>query len=351
MSQSFYRYIEQLSNIFLNGEGYRTNINAVHSFLVLIHPNFSADIYINDFPIEIEMLSKRNVKEGAVITDSDIADIRQVRFPGIEIRESDSVVCCLKVGWKFGLYFNFLGPDGRFDIASLQSKLGQLYRLLSFQYVYRSLESKAHFEEMVKDGWFPFIEILGEEYKTLTHVYQNKKFTYDNTVGELLGTFDESRVNRITDKWWMKPIFQKKQQLIQAGIDAFLQGEESGYINCIKNLYTEIEGIMRLLYFEDTGKGNRIGLEELIRYIGDLAEKRTAGDGQSLLLPQEFLAYLRTSVFANFDLETNTVDLSKHSVGHGAAVAEVYTPERALQALLTLDQIYFYLPSPPNEAK
>ena len=75
---------------------------------------------------------------------------------------------------------------------------------------------------------------------------------------------------------------------------------------------------MRLLYFEDTGKGNRIGLEELIRYIGDLAEKRTAGDGQSLLLPQEFLVYLRTSVFANFDLETNTVDLSKHSVGHGA---------------------------------
>ena len=119
------------------------------------------------------------------------------------------------------IFFNFLGPDGRSDIASLQSKLGQLYRLLSFQYVYRSLESKAHFEEMVKDGWFPFIEILGEEYKTLTHVYQNKKFTYDNTVGELLGTFDESRVNRIADKWWMKPIFQKKQQLIQAGNRCF----------------------------------------------------------------------------------------------------------------------------------
>ena len=35
----FYRYIEQLSTIFLNGEGYRTNINNVNNFLVLIHPN------------------------------------------------------------------------------------------------------------------------------------------------------------------------------------------------------------------------------------------------------------------------------------------------------------------------
>ena len=76
----FYRYIEQLSSIFLNGEGYRTNVNTIHNFLILIHRDLSADIYINDFLIEIEMLSKRSVQAGTVITDGDIADIRQVRF-------------------------------------------------------------------------------------------------------------------------------------------------------------------------------------------------------------------------------------------------------------------------------
>ena len=347
----FYRYIEQLSSIFLNGEGYRTNVNTIHNFLILIHRDLSADIYINDFLIEIEMLSKRSVQAGTVITDGDIADIRQVRFPEINTQNSDQVICCFKVGWKFGLYFNFLGQNEVYDVQLVQSALGRLYRYLSFQSVYQSLESETHFRQMVNDGWFPFIEILGEEYKTLALTYQNEKFTYDDTVRELLDKFDEARVKRMTEKWWTKPSFQKKQLLLQAGIDAFLQRNDNGNINCIKNLYTEAEGIMRLLYFEDTGKSNRISLEELIRYIGDLAEKRTAGDGQSLLLPQEFLAYLRTSIFANFDLETNTVDLSKHSVGHGAAVAEVYTPERALQALLTLDQIYFCLPSPPNEAE
>ena len=322
----FYRYIEQLSDIFLNGEGYRTNVNTVHNFLILIHHDLSADIYVNDFTIEIEMLSKRSVKAGSLITDRDIADIRQVRFPEINIQNSDQVICCFRVGWKFGLYFNFLGENEALTLASMQTTLGRLYRYLSFQSVYHSLESETHFRQMVTDGWFPFIEILGEEYKTLAITYQNEKFTYDDTLRELLDKFDEARVKRMTEKWWTKPSFQKKQPLLQAGIDAFLQGNDSGYINCIKNLYTEAEGIMRLLYFENTGKGNRIGLEELIHYIGDLAEKRTAGDGQSLLLPQEFLAYLRTSVFANFNLKTNSVDLSKHSVGHGAAVAEVYTP-------------------------
>lgn len=347
----FYRYIEQISTIFLNGEGYKTNVNTVHSFLILIHRDLSADIYINDFPMEIEMLSKRSMKAGAIVTNSDIADIRQVRFPGIDIQESDSVICCLKVGWKFGLYFSFLAPDGRSDTASLQSKLGQLYRSLSFQYVYRSLESETHFSEMVKDGWFPFIEILGEEYKELAHTYQNHKFTYDDMVSKLLDKFNESKIKTITEKWWEKPIFQEKQEVLRAGIDAFLQANKSGYINCIKNLYTEIEGILRFLYFKDTGKGNSVRLKELIGYLADISNQRTAGDAKSLLLPREFLEYLTTNVFANFDLETGIVDLSRHSAAHGIAAGKDYTQVRALQTLLIFDQIYFYLPSPPNETE
>jgi hypothetical protein len=38
-----------------------------------------------------------------------------------------------------------------------------------------------------------------------------------------------------------------------------------------------------------------------------------------------------------------TSDASRHSVGHGAANATAYTQKRALQAILTLDQIARYL--------
>ena len=200
---------------------------------------------------------------------------------------------------------------------------------------------------MIKDGWFPFIEILGSEYENLAAVYENEKFAYDDSVRRILNSFNESRVAEITEKWWQNRIFQEKQSILQAGIAAFLQGNEGGYINCSKTLYTEIEGILRVLYFRDTRKGKRIKLRELLRHLTDVGKQSVGKD--SLLLPQHFLDYLTGCTFKHFDLETGAVDLSRNSVAHGAAKGKAYTPARALQALLTLDQIYFFLPAPPDE--
>ena len=360
----FYKYIEEISKLFFYPTDYKIGVNSICNFLILIHRDLSADIYLNDLPIEMKCRSKRNLKEKEPILDNDIADIVELRFPGIDIQESDKVICCLKVGWKFGLYFNFVrNPNlvqkeigsSEFEevelevsnIVRMQTQLGQLYRYLAFQYVYQSLESEPVFEKMMADGWFPFVEILGNEYKTLFETYQNEKFTYDNKIKLLLDSFNETHLEKITDKWWENPIFLEKRELIQAGIDAFLRSTKSDYINCIKTLYSEIEGIMRSLYFEDTGERTR-NIQKLIDCLIEVGERRTKDD-QSLLLPQYFLNYLTKSIFKEFDPTTGEVDLSRHSALHGVALGEDYKPERALQALLTLDQIYFYLSTPPNE--
>ncbi len=349
-SPKFYTYINQISNIYFSSPEFSANVNSIHSFLILMHSDLSADIYINDFKVIAEIRLKRNLEVGTLVRGNDIADILESRIPDIDIQDSDSVICCLKVGWKFLLYFNFLSEGRRFDIVSMQTELGRLYRYLSFQYVYHTLESKDCFKEMIDDGWFPFVEILGKDYKELAAMYQNGKSTSDHAVKALLDKFDESRLREMTDKWWENLLFQGKRDLLQAGIDAFLKGTKGDYINCIKNLYTEIEGIMRLLYFEDTGQGNRIGQEEFISHLIAVGEQ-TAGDANSLLLPQQFLKYLTESVFTSFNVETGTVDLSRHSAAHGVATGKDYTVERALQAILTLNQIYFYLPSPSNDAE
>ena len=221
--------------------------------------------------------------------------MRELRFPGIEIKESDSIICRLKVGWKFGLYFDFLGPDRTLDITSMQLALGQLYRSLTFEYVYQSLKSKPHFEEMVNDGWFPFVNILGNEYKTLTDTYQNEKFAYDQKIKQLIESFDESRVTEITEKWWENHFFLEKQRLLQAGIDAFLMKSDSGYINCVKTLYTEIEGILRDIYFAQIGK-NKTSTQDLINHLIAVA-MHNVEDVQSLLLPKQFLEYLTSYIF------------------------------------------------------
>ena len=344
--QKFYQYIEEISRIFLSSSEYSINPNSINNFLILIHPDMSADIYLGNFPVEVRCLSKRILQEGIIVADNDIADMRELRFPGIEIKESDSIICCLKIGWKFGLYFDLLGTDRTLDIAAMQLTLGQLYRYLSFEYVYQSLKSEPHFEEMINDGWFPFVDILGNEYKGLASTYQNEKFAYDDKVKQMLESFNENRVKEITEKWWQNPFFQKKQQLLQAGIDAFLQKNESGYINCVKNLYTEIEGIMRDIYYADSGKSNP-STQEFINYLVAVA-KHNVDDNFSLLLPQQFLGYLTKYIFRHFDVATGAVNLSRHSVAHGAAEGKDYTPEKALQGLLTLNQIYFYLIPPPN---
>ena len=68
-----------------------------------------------------------------------------------------------------------------------------------------------------------------------------------------------------------------------------------------------------------------------------------AGRPDTLLFPTAFGKYLARHTFANFDpvAQTGTAG-SRHAVGHGAAAQETYTMPRALQAILTLDQLAFY---------
>ncbi|MCG9131177.1 hypothetical protein J5I95_05775 [Candidatus Poribacteria bacterium] len=360
----FYKYIEEISKLFLYTPEYKISVNSINSFLILIHRDLSADIYLNNFPIEIKCRSKRILKENELISDNDIADIIELRFPGIDIQESDKVICCLKVGWKFGLYFNCVRNPNlvqkeigslefeeveleRSNLARMQTQLGQLYRYLAFQYVYQSLESEPLFEEIVADGWFPFVEILGNEYKTLFETYQNDKFTYDDKVKNILDGFNETRLRKITNKWWENPFFREKRELLQTGIDAFLRRTKRDYISCVKNLYPEIEGILRSLYRTDHEEGT-YRTQKLLEHLLEVG-KRNVTDDHSLLLPQDFLKYLNSSFFKHFDPATATEDLSRHSVAHGAASEKGYSAEKALQALLTLDQIYFYLSTPSNE--
>ena len=345
----FYRYMEQISSIYFNSTEFQANVNDIHSFLILIHRDLSADIYINDFVVETQVRLKRSpesLEPETLVMKSDIADIYELRFPDIEIQDSDSIVCCLKVSWKFLLYFDFLSQDRRSDINTRQSILGMLYRYLSFEEVYRTLESEDCFKKMVADGWFPFVEILGKDYKELTISYQNGKPASESEVKALLDKFDESRLKTMTNRWWKHPLFEEKRELLQAGIGAFLSGTKSDYINCIKTLYSEIEGIMRSLYFEDSGERTR-RIQKLIARLIEVGE-RGVEDDQSLLLPQYFSTYLVENIFKEFDPETDEVDLSRHSALHGVALGEDYKPERALQALLTLDQIYFYSSTSPG---
>ena len=344
----FYQYSELFSNTFL--DKYKVLTNNVYQFLVIIHQDLSADIYVNDFGILVEIRAKVDIEEGGVVTQGDIADIRKVQFTNIQIIDTDKIIYCFKVGWRFGLFFDLTPrsqPVGaaqpiateKLDIEQMQLSIGELWRYLSFYHIYKILESGAQFNNMMKDGWFPFVEILASEYKELGAVYQNK-FNFENRIKVLVDSFDNERIKRMMGKWWKNQTFSDKKPLIEAGINAYLQNNQDGFVNCIKNLWTEIEGILRKLYYSDTGKGNDVKSVDLIDYIIEKARIKS-GSNYSLLLPLPFLEYLRSVVFTNFNVEANNVEMSRNTSSHGVANVSQYTKERALQLILILDQIFF----------
>ena len=319
--------------------------------LVVIHADLRADLYINDFAVSVEIRPKRDIKAGEVVTLGDVADLRKVTFPDIEIKETDKVIYCFKVGWRFGLFFDLtprFQPVGtptpitveKLDVEKMELSIGELRLHLSFYHIYKILESDAHFNEMMKSGWFPFVEIIAGEYKELSEVYKNK-FDFEARTKAIVDSFSKDRIKKITDKWWNKEAFAKKKILIEAGINAYLQNNQSGFVNCIKNLWTEIEGILRDLYYVETGKGNNVKSNDLISYIIEKG-KISSGSEYSLLLPLPFLKYLQEVVFPNFNVEAGKVVMSRHTSSHGVADAKQYTKDRALQLILILDQIYFY---------
>jgi len=345
----FYVYADQIASSFLNP--IEISIDGVHHLLIIIHSDLNADIYINNIPIVIDMRPKKEILKGGKIMKGDIADIGKMSFPDIEILDSDKIIFCFKVGWRFGLYFDVgprewskLKPAPRQNLKALdkdlmEHELGRLYRHLSFYDLFKSIRVGPSYARAISDGWFPFIEIIGSEYTKLAGAYR-ENFDIAGQEDKLVSSFDKARLDRLSDKWWKNPFFGSKRTIIEAALQAYAQDDHAGFINCIKNLSTEIEGLLRAVYLADTGSGKAMNSKALIDHI--IMKMATPLDSGSLFLPEYFLEYLRDVIFANFDGDDPDPLLSRNSSGHGLVKPEKYTKARALQMVLALDQIYFY---------
>lgn len=326
--------------------------DTVCRFLLVIHEDLTADLFVNDFVIELEIRTKGKINAGDLVMHSDIADIVRVKFPDIKILETDKIIFCTKIGWRFGLFFD-LTPRSpsqtgitpfhseKLDLDKMEKDIGFLYQYLNFYHVYKVLEAGTCFEEMLSDGWFPFIDILSDEYKELIAIYENK-FDIEIRKRAVIEKFDKERIAQITGKWWGSTIFNMKKPILEAGINAYLENTDDGNINCIKNLWTEIEGILRASYLSEKGKGGNIKSHHLIKHIISKAKKKVGTD-KTLFLHVPFLQYLEKVVFPSFDTESGRDELSRNTSSHGVAAAKQYTRERAIQLILVLDQIFFYI--------
>lgn len=335
----FFTGIRDIYGIFLQPF---IQLEECNRFLILRHKDKSVDIYINDFKQLLRFISKSKMNTGQLVKKTDIADIQALEFPDIKISKTDAIIFCMRVGWKFGLYFNFTAnpnPAGgiELDLSQINNELGYAYRFLLFEEEYELIKNQELYPKMLNDGWFPFIELIGADYQELSNLYS---YQWLDQIDGFLKKFDKDRIDKMTKSWWSKKQFQDKRELIEAGISAFLQDNNSGYINCINTLYPQIEGIMGFEFYK--AHGRKPTFKELKEYIRNRAQNRFSSE-ESLGFPEYFCEFLDKDIFQKFDLSTGKIDLARHSLAHGYAKQEDFTKVKALQALLILNQIFFYL--------
>lgn len=331
----FHHLIRQVWRLFLTNEHVPEHVSQL---LVVIRNGVDADVHVDRFDVALEVKAKRGMTAGENVPVSKVAEVRAAAVMGIDFAPTDSFVLVFRVGWAFGLAFRFVGA-GQPALSAHQVTLwlGQCYRQMLFWHELRVLGQSEPAARLREDGWFPFLELLGGDFEELGRMYSTGG-PVSGQVDEWTSRFDGARLDDIVGRWWAVPAFERKRALLGAGVALFVRGDVDSTVGAIKILATEIEGLLNAHF----SPRKKLGQKELIARVEKAVAAEFAIPG-SIGFPREFVEYLRDVVFASFDLTVGVVPPGRHAWAHGAAAMESYGRARALQLILTLDQLHVAL--------
>jgi len=312
-------------------------LSRANTVLFVVRPDNSAELWLDAAAMVIDVRLRRPgpMQPGTVVFERDVVDVLSVSFPKVEIGPKDKLLCLLREGWRFALFFD-LDRESDLDVASAERSMGSLVRQMRYADLYASLADGPLFERIVASGWFPFLELMQGEFQSLAYMLESN-LPLEYAEANLLAKFDNDRVDRMFARWMQQPHFKEKELIFRPAIERFKARDP---VSVIKNVLSEIEGVMAEAYYRGTGE-HTSRVPKLLEYMVKLADER-AGTSDTLLFPSKFAEYLRDYTYAGFARGTPSTAMSRNSVGHGAASSDQYTMVRALQALLTIDQLAFY---------
>jgi hypothetical protein len=260
----------------------------LNSLLVIIKPDNKAYVY-QKFPFGVTVIPKTPVEPYRAVFKNNLADIIGVFFQDIVIdlnpEDGDRIIWLFRENWHFGLFFDL---SGNLNGQSILKEMGFYYRRLTYLNEYLFLEKSDNFKQIIEEGWFPFVAVINDGIEKIQLYYQENR-KYPSIIQEFIDSFNEEKLSNLTSRWWNNSLFASKQKIIQAGINSYLANTEEGYISAVKNLATELEGIIRIAYHQDFGKSPNT--KELKEYISNQGKNRFTTLG-SLCFPDKFLDYL-----------------------------------------------------------
>lgn len=319
--------------------GAHVRLERASTILLVIKPDNSAELWIDRAATVVYTTLKRPgpIKAGTVLFENDTVDITGFWFPRVDIGPADRILCIIREGWRFGLFFDFdRSEEQELSIEDAKRSIGRMVRKMRYADLYAALAHEATFDSIVAAGWFPFLELMKGEFRSLLNA-QEAGFELDDTEHALIEKFDTERLDRMFDRWMGRPHLKSREVILRPAIAAFGAKEP---VTVIKIVLSEIEGVMSDAYYEANGIRTH-KIPKLLEFMMTLAEQR-AGGSDTLFFPVEFGQYLKNYTYAGFNPGDIGRAGSRHAVSHGAVASDLYTMHRALQALLTLDQLAFY---------
>lgn len=135
-SPLFYLYVNQIEGAFLAPAGIVGD--SITKFFAVQHANGVVELFI-DYAATVKAKVNRNVAKGEEIFVNDISDISEYRINDVEIRPDDVVVCVIKAGWRYALYFD---ASRQIEPDHVWRYLGMLLRQLHIERVFSTIKQR-----------------------------------------------------------------------------------------------------------------------------------------------------------------------------------------------------------------
>ena len=303
----------------------------VDHMLAICRRDGKADVYVNELDLRLDVRAARSGEARDIFRD-DIADVEALKL-GVQIPNDTGILFVFSIGWRKGLFFDF-GPTlpdpqpRQYDIAAV---LGQMYGQVLFQE--RLSISDAEWGVLFSTKWFPFVGLSNEKIDALiSHIRSG--WDPDENLDDIVSE-TKNRVSQMLESWSKHPSFLPHFGLLERAVERFQNDDP---VCCTALLFPRIEGILRTHHsIFDTQQPPRP------ENLTELAVASKIENDKCLLLPHRFAAYLRDVYFANFDPDTENIEVSRHSIAHGVANPSKFDYKSALIGILTAHQLFYFL--------
>ena len=314
----------------------------VDHMLVIFRRDGKADVFINNLEPIIHAQASRSIKAGEGVTKDDVADIERYEL-GVPIPDDAGFLYVFSVGWRKGYFFDF-GPMAPTEIPKepdcqpskyqpreyeVTAVLAQAYNQVLFQE--RFSISADEWDALFAAKWFPFIGLGTNKIDSLLN-YIRTGWDPDELLDEIAAMIKD-RVPKTLDSWSKQPSFAPHMEILERALERF---QDDDFVSCTGLLFPRIEGMLRT-HHSSLGQKKKPSPQNL---SASAVASKIENEG-SLLLPRHFLKYLREVYFAYFNPNTQRIDVSRNSVGHGVASTEEFNRKSSAISILMINQLFY----------